>query len=269
MDFHFENIGDFLVALELPPKFADNRFLCGRSSWVCSDRQPAGVEACKQLVTQPFPVGVARVLKASSELQPPTPRNRRRKPVRADAGDELDLDRVWQGELDRAWRTCRREVSTGPSRVLIEANIAASCNVNAEAMAWRGAAALALADQLSLAGYMVEIVATVAVTLYNASSDPYNLELCVLQAGDPIDLNLLASLIASPMLFRALVHQHMYLVSETELGVGASHVRPTNLKPRHGIDYVAAMPNGDAVRDEYTAREWVEGHLAALQCDSI
>ncbi len=86
-------------------------------------------------------------------------RSTRRRPRRSDIGEELDITAVYRGEMEKAWRTTHREHAEGGTRyITLVLNHGANANVNASSLAYRGLAALKIADTLTDAGYFVRIV---------------------------------------------------------------------------------------------------------------
>lgn len=86
-------------------------------------------------------------------------RSTRRRPRRSDIGEELDITAVYRGETEKAWRTTHREHAEGGTRyVTLVLNHGANGNVSASSLAYRGLAALKIADTLTDAGYFVRIV---------------------------------------------------------------------------------------------------------------
>ena len=133
----------------------------------------------KQFLDGGWPEGAALMAKSMAKIQAPYTQNIRRRARWADEGDEVDLDRAYAGQLERAFRTSRRTHTTGITRVRIVIDLGASCGecdyivctykpVRPEELFWRGAAAAALCESLETAGYSVEIVAGVALRNVNA-----------------------------------------------------------------------------------------------------
>jgi hypothetical protein len=83
----------------------------------------------------------------------------RRKLVRADQGDSLDIHAVNRGALDRAWSTVKRRAALGTGLIRIVVDICGNADMSADQLKWRGLAALALSRAMTKAGYSVEIVA--------------------------------------------------------------------------------------------------------------
>lgn len=104
--------------------------------------------------------GAERLNKLASGLALPKAKSVRRRRTRGDFGNELDIHRVYSGQLDRAWdKTVRDKTKTGTRQITIACSVANNVSVDAGAFFWRGAAALKLADSLEDAGYRVQIIA--------------------------------------------------------------------------------------------------------------
>lgn len=82
----------------------------------------------------------------------------RRKRVRADAGSDLDIHAVYQGQLDRAWSATRHELHD-KRRKAAHLYIAIGGNHNEDAIAsqWRAAAAYRIGELFQRCGFSVEI----------------------------------------------------------------------------------------------------------------
>jgi hypothetical protein len=265
LDYKFDSVGELVAALNTPFVCAENA-RHGQDNdgpWYCSDRKPATYEARVAALNEPtFPAGVLRVEKMMANLQAPTPTSRRRRPARAEAGDELDMGRVWDGDLENAWRTMRRERSVGPSRVLIVVDCGAHAGIDSDAMAQQGAAALALARTLLDSGYVVQIVAATTCLPMTRTAMTYTMEVMVLGAGEEVDIHKLASLTASALLFRAAVLGHQARVLPEVADYGLSRRAGTPAVDTAGFDYVAQC--GDECRTVYGGKDWLAKHLTAL-----
>ena len=85
----------------------------------------------------------------------------------------------------------------------IVCNLSESCNVVAEALFWRGASALKLADALTTAGYNVSIYGSITGGNCDASSTVDSGQFIEIKAADqPLDVSALAALTAMPGWFR-------------------------------------------------------------------
>ncbi len=117
-------------------------------------------EIDKRLLTG-WPEGERRAREMMRELEIPRTRTTRRRRVRGDFGDHLDIQRVYAGSLDTAWETTRREVELGSAglHVTLLVNIGCLIHRSIDSLFWRGAAALLIADALEASSRRCEIIA--------------------------------------------------------------------------------------------------------------
>lgn len=114
-------------------------------------------KAVDKVIDEGWPEGVARLSQMADSLTIPPAVSIKRRRARGDQGDELDIHRVYRGQLDTAWSRRQRKVARAPRHIDLLAITSANCHVKAEAMFWRGAAITRLADLLDEAGYRVRI----------------------------------------------------------------------------------------------------------------
>lgn len=160
------------------------------------------VAVLKERLTKGWPEGVKKLEQlATREINPVSIRRRR---IRGDQGDEVDMQAVWRGDLSRAWTRTRRQSRAGGFRtVTLICNLGDSAGTGASELYWRGAATLKLADALVAAGYGVGIYG--AVTAQGCSDDGSvsQCQFVEIKATDsPLDLSALAALTAMPGWFR-------------------------------------------------------------------
>jgi hypothetical protein len=95
------------------------------------------------------------------DVLPSTAAIRRRRKRRGDAGDDLHMDRVWNGDLDNAWDRMVKEPQIGKSvrHVSLFVNIWTQSGVNWRDTLWRAVAVIKLADALQRSGRHVRITA--------------------------------------------------------------------------------------------------------------
>lgn len=101
---------------------------------------------------------VRRLLAAVADVELPQGFDRRRRLVRGDAGDSLDISAVWRGRHDVAWTTARRRPTNVPSFITVVVNNIVHAGEKPAVIAWRGAVAVALSDLLEARGFRVAIV---------------------------------------------------------------------------------------------------------------
>jgi hypothetical protein len=119
-----------------------------------------GWDAVKKLWRNGWPEGLLKMREALGSLEPPPIKDRRRKARWADDGEEFDRDRLFTGHYESAWRQVRRESRIAPRPVRITVDVEAHAGSGADALFWRGACGVLLAESLALAGYATQVLAT-------------------------------------------------------------------------------------------------------------
>lgn len=160
------------------------------------------VDQLNERLTRGWPEGVEKLQQiATREINPVSIRRRR---VRGDQGDELDMQAVYRGDLSRAWTRTRRQSRAGASRtVTLVCNLSDSAGITAETLYWRGAAVLKLADALTQAGYGVGIYGAVCTKNADEGDTVSACQFVEIKATDsPLDLSQLAAITAMPGWFR-------------------------------------------------------------------
>lgn len=131
----------------------------------------------------------------------------RRRRVKSDQGDELDMQAVWRGDMSRAWTLTRRESRFGPRSVSIVCNLSCNWTQSAKDLFWRGAAALKLAEALTNAGYNVAIYGATATKNIATKGDFQIVQFVEIKAEDsPLDVSALAAIVAMPGFKRTRFH---------------------------------------------------------------
>ena len=272
LEFHWDTVDELVSALATPIACASNvRRVNDRDhspGWICAERRNITTydQSTAELAKGVFNAGVKLIEKLQAKLDTPTPVQVRRVPRRGPQGDELDMPRVWQGELDTAWRHMARENRVGPTRVLITLALGASAYVGADELAMRGAAALALADKLRQAGYVVGIAGWEHAQFDSDNKEQYIGSVTILEPGRDLDIQKTASMIASGLLFRGVMLHHMKRVAPTRIGEGTGQKIHNSVTPAYltaGYDYVAQIMEGEC-KDAREANDWLDKQVAAL-----
>lgn len=189
----------------------NNHDFCGTDN----DKQPGetAVDTIERLLRDGWHRGVKMMHKVTADVTVPTPVSIRRRGAWVDAGDEIDMQRVYAGDLDRAWRRTVKRSGQGPQRVRILVDALASAGERASSMRWRGVAALVAADALTQAGYSVQVESAFEGTgrvRYAAS--------CIVKPyASPLDLPALAATTAQPAFFRALWHYWHFAIARVAI----------------------------------------------------
>lgn len=130
-----------------------------------------------------------------AELRPEINRKRRR--VKRDFGNEVDIHAINQGRMDRAWdTTVVEEVPTvGNKLVHININLSASCGVAFDAGLWRGAAAMRVYDVLMRMGKSVAISGMYAAYLGYTDGTTGVVSCRLKSYGEPLRADRLAAMV--------------------------------------------------------------------------
>ena len=180
----------------------------------------------------------------------------RRRRVRSDQGDSLDIHAVYRGNLETAWDKCVPRTFQGPQRVTIVNDALDFGSAASEKMFWRGAAVCALADKLVRAGYSVRVVSGWKGGLESGQT------VCRVEVKSftaPLDLATLAAGVALPAFFRSIGHTWGCGWAEKH-NTSGFHVYSLTAMPGEVL-----MSNRSTVCDAATASAWVVEQINALQ----
>lgn len=267
---HFENFVDLLEIGKKPAnerKLAANRPYTSTAehSWlgIPSDwpTDPAGIAS--RLVLG-YKEGAERVTKMRETIELPEMVNVRRRPVWGDQGDFVDMDRVRAGQLDTAWRGVRK-VTCQPPRVLILADTGANCGVEAEAMAWRGVAALALADALNAAGYQVAVVQGNKIATWADNSYRLLMTSVVKPFRAPLSILDLASAIVLPATFRSIGINAAWYLADKDLTSGCGTHKELDADDATDMGQNVTIVLSSEISTAKTAKEWVEKQIKNIE----
>ncbi len=112
-----------------------------------------------------------------------------------DQGDELDIHRVYSGQLTTAWRKTQRSSVRSSQNIVIPFPLFITYRDNADRLFWAGAAAIKLADLLTTAGYNVMLVGTTSIKFNGHRT---HIKLVVKPFNAPLDISSLVTAIAFP-----------------------------------------------------------------------
>lgn len=274
IDRRFDSLDEFVGALKSPYVNARNEAHDFDSwitrGWLCADRPhlTRRREMAREFEKPLFPQGVERIEALLSGIVVPAPRSIRRRMTRGDHGDELDIQRVWQGDLDNAWTRAQRQVAMSPSRILIQSSIGCNANDDNARVAWRGVAAIALCDALTAAGYTVCLRAVYRGCLPSKSGTReglVNYDVAIKNAADPLDVHKAACLIASTLLFRGPVLDLTPRLAPFPISHGIGHTMKDREHEADASGFDMAFTAGHAVANQQTAQAWLNHTLAAIE----
>lgn len=207
---HFHSIQEFMADCDAANKVQRNST---RRMEIKQDNRGAdwlGVGSRKEVVkavSEGWKEGAEAIESLYTKMVRTLPRaiDVRRKRVRGDIGEELDIHSVYRGDLSRAWSQMSRAMRHGTSLVRIVADVCDNSHVSAEQLKWRGYAALALSRILNKAGYSTEICVAVAVknATENGSNGQIVLTTVTVKPRHVVqDTRMLAATVALPGYFR-------------------------------------------------------------------
>jgi hypothetical protein len=239
----------------------------GVSNWLGIPNSRDAHITVKNLIKNGWPEGVEKLEAGLSGLSVPTkPVSTKRRRMRSDQGDSVDMGRVWSGQLDKAWERCERREMRNSRSVSIVCDVWATWTVPSEVLFWRGAAALKLADLLTQAGYSVEIIAVSASTdvLHAKGREPtHTVDIVpVKEYSAPMDMNSLAATVCLSGFLRLVCFQNMRTYEGRVACRYSGHMstaREAGIVEPHQIDGVGR------VMDAESARTWVEEKLAMIE----
>jgi hypothetical protein len=170
-----------------------------------SDRDWLGVSSVSELrsvLKNGYPAGVAKLEQITvGEL--PAPQDIRRRRVRSDQGDELDMQAVYRGDIGRAWTRTRRQSRNSVRSVSIVIDLCGNASVTSDQLFWRGAAGLRLANELTNAGYSVAVYGAAGAVRIDSTGNQRLAQFVEIKAEDaPMDMDRLASLTCLAGFFR-------------------------------------------------------------------
>lgn len=155
--FYFE--GSMLDVMRLQPAPINRHvhYIDNSVSWLGLPGVNAVIDACEN----GWQAGWEFAQKELQLLQLPKLRTVRRHKVHADAGDFLDIQKVYSGQLDTAWESSKRDwwpMSKSHSYITLLCDIGGNCNLHASQLMWRGMATMVLADLLQTSGRNVQVI---------------------------------------------------------------------------------------------------------------
>ena len=265
----FETLADFVDAAEngrqvnaANASHTAHHMEANRAEWYGIDNAPTLPEVAA-VVRSGWQDGAARTARASDALDVPRVPSIRRRRIRGDHGDAIDIDRVYSGALDTAWSRVARAECSAPPRVLIAVDSIAIAYQRAEAMFWKGAAATALADALTAAGYAVKCISAFEGNNYGHRVS------CRVTCKDyraPWDLATAAASLALPGFFRALGHAWYTRHATWECGPGMTVLTLTekHLRDDGDVDASHVFIAHQLITNKNEAIAWIRKCIARL-----
>lgn len=276
LDAVYDGVGALVDAVNGPCRIEGNKTSQTRDSTTRSaraldwhglneDARPGehALDCMMRLLMEGWTRGTALMEEVTSAVEVPMPRSVRRRAFWGADGDEVDMQRIWAGSLDNAWRRTRRANSVGPQRIRLLVDSIASGGEDAETMRWRGVAALVLADALVGAGYTVQVE-----SVFRGMSEGviYRPRCVVKTYGTPLDVSALAATTACPGFFRALWHDWHYVAAPENIDCCGYMVLTADAEnfPAEG-DEARAFLAGQDIRSAKDAGCWVRDTVTAIE----
>lgn len=225
-----------------------------------SSREWYGIDVKKpsqviEAIQNGYKEGFEAIRAASGHFEIAPIKSVRRQRIRGDQGDDLDILRVYSGNIDSAWTRTQRANNGGAygKQITFAVDVGGNCGMNADKMKWRGAYAAALADRYAEAGYSVELYAYAAVNnIGQKNGNGMNVIVKLLDSAEPYDLEKLANTISFPGFFRTLIFEALITIPEkasTNLGQHNTNV-PKELQDAVTINNIWSL--GDVKKHKLT-----------------
>lgn len=194
-------------------------------------------ECTTRLIRDGWRKGVELIAEVEKSLSLPVPKAIRRVQRWMSSGDDIDMQKIWNGDIDTAWRGTQRDFRSGLQRVRLLIDCIDFGGADEKDMRWRGVAALKLADALTEAGYSVQVESVMSTKDWMNDDHKFICRVVVKDYTQPADLLTLAATTALPAFFRSLFHTWGSTVAKHQ---------------RHGVGYHVPdkTPVGD-FKDEF------------------
>lgn len=230
---------------------------------------PGGAVGVMDRIVNGYPEGVRMVEEFVTPLRASLPRavGIGRRLIRGDTGDHLDIHAVNRGAVDKAWAQSKRLIRPGRSSITLAVDICANAGTSSDKLAWRGIAALAVAEIMGKAGYNVEIIAGIAANAHGNKTIPVVITTTIKPRQGFTDVSLLSAVVCSSGYFRTIGFASIIravdnagITSESGVGdaVALSQYLPAN-------DKVSQIVVPNIVDSKTTATEWAKQTIQLLQ----
>lgn len=211
-----------------------------------------------QLLAHGWPDGMERASELSRQLTPGKPQSRKRRRRRGPVGDDIDMDRVRAGNLDRAWTRTERQARAIPAVVHIIVDVSVPAAAATDTLFWRGAAAWQACQQLEQSGYSVRVTLAAPAILFDSEKTRTIVTADVKQSNQRIQPTTLMAGVAHPAIFRLYVLAALHMSGKNAL--------PSTLgRPDYEADLATITQNNCEtrivrdVKDCSTANNWLTG----------
>lgn len=228
-DTRYSSLRDFLAAASLPPRnpknieFTDKVDVEGWSAdWTGGARNTNAAVAAMSGQYASGAAIIKRIETAAAKIKLPPKMDLRRRRVRADQGDELDITAVYRGRLDIAWERTQRRAVTASPMVSIVVNTICKAGADASVISFRGAVGIVLAQLLERFGYRVRIVFAMGGRIIGAD-EHFSVRATLKDYGKPVNHEAIACA-THPALFRVMGHRWMWAHANKRAEYGGASV---------------------------------------------
>lgn len=266
----FDSVEDFIADAMRPSDIAESERATTReldqgnhAGWYGIQGKAARLADVASLISTGWTDGLRRAEDARNKIDTSrlTPKDRRRRILRTDMGDAVDMGAVYAGRFNTAWTRATRQTGLGPQKVDILCNSICSGADDADVLFWRGAAVVSLVDALESAGYMVRVVVGFGGRHWAGDgSGRISCRITVKNYDMPMDPATASSVIL-PGFFRGLGHAWIGRRAPYAVyGVGISVEKGRTEEGEHFCSH--------EVRDLKTAQAWIESTIDKIQGDA-
>ena len=265
-EYYFGSVAEFIesaravVPIDANKQWNDEAKTCRHgASWF-------GLETCtdfddmERLINSGWTDGASRLQALTDGINIPPVKSTRRKARWSDNGCEVEMQRVWSGQFDQAFRRTTRESAKAPSKIRIVCENAVTGGTDATSAFWTGAAAVALADILSAAGHNVEIVNVLNLTNQGQRIRAW---LVIKDSQTPMSIASVAGTTALIGFFRCIGLAWFTGLYKSSCGSGMGTCENITLKHviRPDVDRTYLASYADVLSQD-SARDWIKSALA-------
>ena len=188
--------------------------------------------------------------------------NIRRKRVRSDQGDYLNMEQVSHARLDQAWTTSKRNRVSKSRRISLIVSWGGNAGRTMEELFWTGAVALVLTDHWQKAGFRVAIKAATAQS-FDGHDNAVVLD--VKKHGDPVNPGFLAAVLCHPAPFRKIGFLGIPCASKKKCNSGLGrHASPSDIDIQKSRFVDPQSVVLDSVYSESSAIEALKEHFTFM-----
>lgn len=217
----------------------------------------------ERIIASGWREGYDRAAPMMAKLEVPAVTSVRRVRTREDQGDELDLDALRAGNLDRAWHRTRRAATRQPPMVHVLVSVTTNMGIDGNVLFWRGSAGAALAGALLAAGYSVKVSTFDAGTIPGGNNGIITAT-TVKDYRSPMDMLALVTACAMPAVTRSLLYSAT-LATNPDEDAGGIIGSPREIDPASITSPgERAVIVGTDVATQSDAQAWISRTLAEL-----